>query len=605
MSRDKLIQPRSGTAADWTAADPTLADNELGFVTDDDELLLGDGASAYSALPDSRKYGSKAAANAAYGQVVHHGATASTARPTSGLSLLWVGTVEPTNASDFDRYANETTGTLRIKLPPGVWVTVNAREYATLDHRPVNARNRADADANALGDDSGAALSTRFSSLAEAQAVFPHVTALTQTIDWAALQSVFDIGSRVADIPPGLFNVGADGLVLTKNVSLGGADGLKSRIVAGSGMDATTDVITVAIDDNQGNTGVRNWRCENLMVQATNGGRHAVYIEGDGVFGLLTSQIINNNLTGNAGNGGNAIHVNNNLSHCEIAFNTLQSPVHMKCYDANVIRKNMFFGARIAVVFDLIFGVKNNTVEDNTIVTRDGAVHIIDGDDIRILNNQVELAQGHTPAENQSPTSSMVWIEGASRKSLGTVIEYNNFGGGTNLDHLIYVDNAEKTTIDKNDLVACNVAEVYFTANATYNILGRRNHVRDQSPSNPRTRTRFKEEVTDLGVGNMGVLHPASELAHQNGWAGGDFWKDEYGVVYFQGSLSSGTTTDGTVIGTLPAGFRPVSNRRIACPTSGGLGRLLIRGTGSIEADGALPSNLIYPHSFTSGQTDS
>ncbi|MDF2056293.1 hypothetical protein [Priestia megaterium] len=45
---------------------------------------------------------------------------------------------------------------------------------------------------NAYGDNLSHPLSSRFSTLAQAQAVFPKVTALTQEIDWAALQTAID-----------------------------------------------------------------------------------------------------------------------------------------------------------------------------------------------------------------------------------------------------------------------------------------------------------------------------------------------------------------------------------------------------------------------------
>lgn len=427
---------------------------------------------------------------------------------------------------------------------------------------------------------------------------------LTQTIDWAALQSVLDVGSRVADIAPGVYNVGGTGLVLTKNTSLVGADPRKSRILAGAGMGATTDVLTVAITSNEGNTDVRNWRLENLTIQAAASGRHAVYIAPPGpAFALLTSRIALCNLMGSDTNGGYAIHADGNLAHSEISRCTIQSPLYMACGDANSIFGNTFFGLRTAIIFDLIYGVHNNTVRGNTIVTRDGAMRIINGDAIRFINNQVEQFLSY--GENLSTPSASVHAQGAARPVYNLVIEDNNFGGGTNVDYSVYLDNAERAVVGKNQFVASDADDIYFTANAKYNILKRDNRVRG-TISDPRTNTRFKEKVTDLGVGNMGVLHPAAELVHQNGWVGGDFWKDENGTVYFETQLSGGSTLlDGTVVGTLPVGFRPHTNTRIVCPTSTGVGRLFITSTGQISAAGALPSNVIYPHAFVGAKTDS
>jgi len=44
------MQQRRGTAAQWTAANPTLAAGEIGFETDTSKFKIGNGSSAWSAL---------------------------------------------------------------------------------------------------------------------------------------------------------------------------------------------------------------------------------------------------------------------------------------------------------------------------------------------------------------------------------------------------------------------------------------------------------------------------------------------------------------------------------------------------------------------------
>ena len=44
------IQQRGDTAANWTSADPILADREVGWETDTGKMKLGDGATAWTAL---------------------------------------------------------------------------------------------------------------------------------------------------------------------------------------------------------------------------------------------------------------------------------------------------------------------------------------------------------------------------------------------------------------------------------------------------------------------------------------------------------------------------------------------------------------------------
>lgn len=51
MPQNALIALRRDTAADWTAADPILENGEPGFETDTGALKIGDGATAWTALP--------------------------------------------------------------------------------------------------------------------------------------------------------------------------------------------------------------------------------------------------------------------------------------------------------------------------------------------------------------------------------------------------------------------------------------------------------------------------------------------------------------------------------------------------------------------------
>lgn len=44
------IQIRRGTAAEWTSADPVLADGELGLETDTAKVKIGDGSTSWTSL---------------------------------------------------------------------------------------------------------------------------------------------------------------------------------------------------------------------------------------------------------------------------------------------------------------------------------------------------------------------------------------------------------------------------------------------------------------------------------------------------------------------------------------------------------------------------
>jgi len=45
------IQIRRGTDSEWISADPVLLEGEIGYVTDTMDWKVGDGTSAWTALP--------------------------------------------------------------------------------------------------------------------------------------------------------------------------------------------------------------------------------------------------------------------------------------------------------------------------------------------------------------------------------------------------------------------------------------------------------------------------------------------------------------------------------------------------------------------------
>jgi hypothetical protein len=79
------IQIRRGTAADWTSANPTLADGEFGYETDSRRLKVGNGSSNWASL---------AYADAGPPQVVSSGAIANLTSPQQ--SSITTGTVVTT-----------------------------------------------------------------------------------------------------------------------------------------------------------------------------------------------------------------------------------------------------------------------------------------------------------------------------------------------------------------------------------------------------------------------------------------------------------------------------------------------------------------------------
>lgn len=393
------------------------------------------------------------------------------------------------------------------------------------------------------------------------------------TDDTAAIQSAFDNAVGTLYFPPGVYAVSGSGasiLTLTRNINIVGCNGRHASIYATAGTN-TTSIIRVSFSQNWGLGNVYNWMFANMTVQFSNAtGLHALHI--DGGFGIFCSQIIGCRLRGQDANGGYAIRVNALLYYSKISLCSVTS-IYMDSQDANTIEKCLFAGAGEGVVYDVIDGVRNNVVRDCCFLMSKDALHVVNGSNIRFQNNQCEQPDTGLSASSKK---SMVWIEGAARVSTNIVLSENNFGGGTNLDRLIYIDNAEQTIIEKNHFVAVGQSpgfagkEIELTANAKYSVIRADNAVLTQV-ANPRIRTAFKAEVLDAGTGTAGVL---KALTTANSWTGGTYFKDDMGTVRFWTTLGGGTTAAGTTIGTLPVGFRPPGSALIYLPvaTSAGAG---------------------------------
>lgn len=479
--------------------------------------------------------------------------------------------------------------------------------------------------------------------------------------DTAEIQAALDADTGTLFFPRGMYKVTGSGdqaLLLTKKVNLIAEDPERTYI-RGDSLGAGTSLLKVAF----ATTDVRNWTMEGLGLYCNASGKHCLWFEGGQA--IYTSTIRNCMFTGYIGNGGYSVYCNTaSFAHNVIESNTFDTPSYWVCGDANVWRKNLFSGTGIAITIDAAVGIYNNTISDNTIVNRDGAVHVKNGSVVRILNNQIECASGYTPSENQSTPPAMVYLEGSSEQIRNCLISGNNFGGGTNVAYLIYVDNALKPIITGNQLqssgfyydtgtvtaaadaggsiitlalgtwpswvasgsltvlgsiytvksrtsdsvivlddtgvtIASPVvytlrydgADVCFTANCDYAVLASDN-IQTSSVINSRTNTIWKTTVSDSGVGTAGVLQLESKYTgDRNSWTGGDFWKDAAGVVHFYEPFNSGTTTGATLMGTLPAGFRPAAAISVPAACGAGAGSVNIGTNGEITV-GSVGSNV-------------
>lgn len=82
-------------------------------------------------------------------------------------------------------------------------------------------------------------------------------------------------------------------------------------------------------------------------------------------------------------------------------------------------------------------------------------------------------------------------------------------------------------------------------------------------------------------------IEPIIPLTLSNGWinfggefANAGFWRDSNGMVHLHGLIKSGTTTGGTVVFQLPAGYRPAATHIFSVSSSGGTFQIRINSLG-------------------------
>lgn len=124
IQRD-LVYMLSATAAEWTEANPILGDGETGVETDTGRTKSGDGTTAWTSLD-------YLSPRALLGYVAH-GATAATAR-TGNTPILWVGTVNPSNATNGDVLYRSDTGRFYVRVS-SAWAEPSGIETPCLPPR--------------------------------------------------------------------------------------------------------------------------------------------------------------------------------------------------------------------------------------------------------------------------------------------------------------------------------------------------------------------------------------------------------------------------------------------------------------------------------------
>jgi hypothetical protein len=297
------------------------------------------------------------------------------------------------------------------------------------------------------------------------------------------------------------------------------------------------------------------------------------------------------------------------------------------CADGMRFEFNTVFGKKRAFLIDLAQGAFCTIIRDNILVARDGAMDVRGGSQIHFIGNQIEQGDG---LPNDGLFNCSVLFYGTSYRQRGNLVLGNNFGGGENVRYNIVVagePSAGGGDFDLRDLVidenTFNTASYNWGGSPStpidiliandlvkYTRIGRRNRLRGVGSARggsawttyPAVAANTLNDgdllsVSDGGTGTYGAWKAAATLSLQNGYSGSvRYRKTEDDTLVFEGLVVSGTAgaqNAGTLIGTLPVGFRPAADTFLMAGTlTSGVGvepcGLLFQSNGEIRLSKAI-----------------
>jgi hypothetical protein len=234
--------------------------------------------------------------------------------------------------------------------------------------------------------------------------------------------------------------------------------------------------------------------------------------------------------------------------------------------DSNTIRNNVFntpdgsgrVGLHLYHVDNAGVLSSHSMIYGNAMVCAGGALFVDRGRNIKFLQNNVE--QSHGGGSNQA----VVDINGAGGLIPGVEIKGNHFSafGTATVQRIVRINAANCAEVEGNTILSglgapmSEAIRIHTAAEDTY--VGR-NFV---------DTTKFTTVVNDSGQRSSGVQLPltisAAGVIAAAGYAAPAFFKDKEGTITLKGAFSGAAIASGTVIGTLPIGYRPVSTERFA-----------------------------------------
>lgn len=360
--------------------------------------------------------------------------------------------------------------------------------------------------------------------------------------------------------PPGDFRT-RQPLRLRQHLNLIGAGG--TRLSGEFDPKSEVALLDVNVED-PGNRDNRNQRIQGLRLSLVSGNGDGLAFRNRAPNIANIGLIIENNLISGT-KSGYAIRLEGiGTHHLTVRNNQLIGGVYIASADGVIVEECLIWGDKPGVTLDLIPGAFQTRIIRNAIVTRDGALRVLNGSQVYFEHNQVE----QPPRQNRSPEGAHVAIVPSRYGSRHIRIRSNNFGGGDNARLGIHAaGDCQDLLIDDNvfNLNASGVDVSLSDPAVAWTRVGPNNSARRQGVVPRRNSLGGGLSVSDRGTGSFGVKRGAGTMAPTAGWRPDTdfrFWKTLDGIVHFEGDWTAGPATVGR-IATLPSGFRPGTTARV------------------------------------------
>jgi hypothetical protein len=254
--------------------------------------------------------------------------------------------------------------------------------------------------------------------------------------------------------------------------------------------------------------------------------------------------------------------------------------------DSIYLERNTTTGAGVGYYVKQLGTAANITIRDGNCTSAGGALNMVQGANLTFENMQVECPVAFTGVNNAA-----VSIDRPSGGSIyNTKIINNNINTQGNPLYCIYLENAVQTKIDGNELY-CDVAtgaHIYIDSGARDTIIGNNKYY------NRLTGAETTPIIVDNGVGTFGVWKNATIAL--SGWTSQGatenplgYFKDRDGTVHLRGRVAGSAASAGSVLFTLPVGFRPTNAKDIQTSNFGAVSFVrgevifLITAAGSVQ----------------------